>query len=203
MVKYTMTDTSSSAAASTAVYHRVSLSRSDMALLLQYIARAAHGVDHSRLTGGLELLPQVAHVDFDDVGFAIEVIPPGLFQDLLAREHPARIAQEQRQQVVLFSRQVDDSVAAARFAAGFIQHQVGEAQLAARLRLAAAQQGTHARQELLERERLGKIIVGAAVETLDAVRYLIAGGEHQDGLVAAFTEPAADLNAVDAWQLDI
>src|SRR5579884_4547776 len=93
------------------VYHRVSLSRSDMALLFQDITGAAHCVDEPRLTAGLQFLAQIAYVDLDHIGLAVEVIAPGLFEDLLARQDPARIAQEQRQQVVLLGGKLDDALA--------------------------------------------------------------------------------------------
>ena len=62
---------------------------------------------------------------------------------------------------------------------------------------AAAQQGSQPRAELLERERLDQVVVGAGVEALDAIRDRVARGEHQHGrAVAGGAQAAADLEPV-------
>ena len=71
--------------------------------------------------------------------------------------------------------------------------------LAAGLR--AAEQRTDAQRQLLERERLGHVVVAAADEAGDAVILGVAGGQedHRDE-VAVCAQPAADLEAVDVGQ---
>ena len=49
----------------------------------------------------------------------------------------------------------------------------------------AAQQRTKARQQLVERERLHEVVVGAGVEPGDPVAHLVAGGEHEHGRAVA------------------
>ena len=49
----------------------------------------------------------------------------------------------------------------------------------------AAQQGTHAREQLLHRERLGEVVVGPGVDALDPFRPGAARGEDQHREIAA------------------
>src|SRR5438094_10109936 len=46
--------------------------------------------------------------------------------------------------------------------------------------------GTNARLKLIEVERLHNVIIGAAVETRNPARHIIAGGDDKNGCVGAF-----------------
>ena len=80
-----------------------------------------------------------------------------------------------------------------------VEHEVGEAQHAALLAVARApQQRAHAREQLLERERLDQVVVRAGVEPAHAVGHRVARGEHQHRrAVAGGAQAAADLEPVD------
>ena len=68
----------------------------------------------------------------------------------------------------------------------------------------AAQQRAQPRAELLERERLDEVVVGAGVEPLHAVRDRVARGEHQHRrAVAGGAQPAADLEPVGLGHQDV
>src|SRR6201999_2838691 len=62
--------------------------------LAQHVADAADRVHEPRLSSRLELAPQVPDVDLERVGAGAEVIAPDVLEDLAAREHLARVAQE-------------------------------------------------------------------------------------------------------------
>ena len=70
-------------------------------------------------------------------------------------------------------------------------------------RRAPAQQRPDPGQQLLALEGLDQVVVGAAVEAVDAVLGLGAGGQHQDRHVAVGAQPAADLDAVEARQAEV
>ena len=62
----------------------------------------------------------------------------------------------------------------------------------------AAQHGAQPRQQLGHREGLGQIVVGAGIQAADAVGFLAARRQHDDGDVAGFlasAQAAADLDA--------
>ena len=78
------------------------------------------------------------------------------------------------------------AVAAAYLAAGQVEAQVGEGERLVGVVLVgydAPQQRAQPGQQLLQRERLGEVVVGAGVEALDPVTDGVAGGQHQDGYV--------------------
>ena len=61
-----------------------------------------------------------------------------------------------------------------------------------------AQQRPHAREQLLQRERLHHVVVGARVESVHAVGDRVARRQHQHrGSVVALAQHPADLEAVE------
>src|SRR5690606_29526223 len=86
----------------------VSWSRSltPVLLLAQDVTHAANRVDQAPLALLLQLTPEVAHVDVDDVA-APRVLGPHLLLDLEAVEHLAGVAGEQLEQLELLGRQLD------------------------------------------------------------------------------------------------
>ena len=70
--------------------------------------------------------------------------------------------------------------------------------------LAAPRERPDAGDELGERERLGKVVVCAEAEPVDAVLDRVGGGQHQDAAAAALLdERPADLVAVDLRQVAV
>ena len=67
----------------------------------------------------------------------------------------------------------------------------------------AAQQGADPGEQLAALEGLDQVVVGAAVEAVDAVLGLGAGGQHQDRHVAVGAQAAADLDPVEARQAEV
>ena len=127
-------------------------------------------------------------------------------EQLLAAEHLAGVAQERLEQRELLRGQVDHL--AARLGAPRAHVEVDAADVE-RHRLAAvaaagAQPGADAREQLLEHERLGDVVVGAEVEPGDRVGDLVARGEHEHRqLLAAGAQRAQDREAVLARQADV
>ena len=62
-------------------------------------------------------------------------------------------------------------------------------------RIQAAQDGAQSRGEFARRAGLGDVIVGAELQTQDAVDIVSAGGEHQNRNGASRTKPAQDFDA--------
>src|SRR6185312_3402697 len=105
----------------------------------------------------LGLAPQVADVDLERVRRRAEVVAPHAVEDLAAGEDLARVVHEQLEQQELGTCELDEPLAPADLVRARVELEVVEAQyraLAAPAR--AAQQRAHAREQLLERERLGQ-----------------------------------------------
>ena len=84
-----------------------------------------------------------------------------------------------------------------------IEAQVADGELGAAARRAPAHQRPDAGEQLAALERLDQIVVGAAVEALDAVLGVGARGEDQDRDVALGADAAADLDAVEPRQAEV
>jgi hypothetical protein len=145
------------------------------------VSQAAQRVDQSRLTLGLHLAAQVAHVYLEVVGGGAHVEAPDRLEQRVAGQDPGRVAHEDLQQGELGPGQAQRPSAPPRLEPVGIEPDVGERQ---NLRFpvgrrAPAQQCPHPGQQLLSGERLGQVVVGARVQPCDPVGDLVTGGQHQ------------------------
>ena len=99
-------------------------------------------------------------------------------------------------------REHDLALAAPRPAGRGVEHEVADLQR--RLGgswLAAAQQRPQPRQQLVERERLGQVVVGTGVQAVDLVLQRVLGGQHQHQAWPALApQRRADLHPVHPGQ---
>lgn len=87
-----------------------------------------------------------------------------------------------------------------------VKHQVGDLEhFRAHLATLATDQGTQARFQFLDRERLGQVIVGAKAQAGELVVQRVAGRQHQHrgGLACVVAQAATHFDAVQAWQHEI
>jgi hypothetical protein len=119
-------------------------------------------------------------------------------------EDPPGTAQQVLEQRVLPRREGDPPAAPGHVAGRRIEGEVGEPQHRRPRGGAPPQQGANARQELLERERLGQVIVGAEVESRHLVVDGVARGQEEDRTPdALLAERPEHLEAVAAGQHDV
>ena len=120
---------------------------------------------------------------------------------IVARQHLARVRMKSSSSENSVRVSSIGSAAAAHLARAGVELEVGEADhVAARPpHRRAAQQRPNAREQLLQRERLRHVVVGAGVEPVDAVLDLVARRQHQhrEALPARAQAPA-DLEPVHA-----
>ena len=84
-----------------------------------------------------------------------------------------------------------------------VEREVADLERGGAARRPAAQQRPDPRQQLLALEGLDQVVVGAAVEAVDAVLGLGPGGQHQDRHVAVGAQAPADLDAVEPGQAEV
>jgi hypothetical protein len=107
------------------------------------------------------------------------LVAPNALKELLAGEDLAGVAHEQQEQLVLAGGQLDGVAVALHLPRAWVDHQVVVDQwlLAA---VVAAEHRADPREQLVEVERLGDVVVGAEVERVHLVDDLVAGGQHHD-----------------------
>src|SRR5262245_54374843 len=98
----------------------------------------------------------------------LEVVGPCVLDELKARQHLSGVAHEHLQQRELPLREVELRLASPGLMSGRVQTQVTDAEDGWALALPPPNQRAQARHQLCERERLGQVVVRAAVETRDA-----------------------------------
>src|ERR1700744_5675137 len=120
--------------------------------IVERVAGAADGADRILLAAGIEQLAQAADMHVDGALVDVDVTAPDAVEQLLAREHPARMLEEEFEQAI-FGRPEVDRAARARYAALLavkLEFPIGEH---GRKPLGActAEQALHPRQELRHR----------------------------------------------------
>ena len=114
--------------------------------------------------------------------FDIHIIAPDLVQQLAAAVYALGVAHEVAEQFELHGPQLEHLALVADLVGGTIHPQLPHLQhLPQAERVAPAQHGADARQQLLHRKGLGNVVIGPGIQTGDFVRLIAAGREHQDG----------------------
>ena len=117
-----------------------------------------------------ELAPQPADRHLDDVAERVDGVVPGALEQLLGRDHGAVGRQQDLQDGELLDAQLELAPVAPDGPPAGVEIQVAVDEDRRQRRLCAAGERPDPRDELGERERLGKIIVRAEPEPVDAVR---------------------------------
>src|SRR6185312_9579134 len=172
--------------------------------VVERVAGAADGADRVRLLAAIDGLAQPADMDVDGALVDIDVRAPDAIEQLLPREHTARPFHQELQQPVFGRTQIDRAARAGDALLLAVELDVADRQDAGDpLRIGAAQERAHARQEFRHRERLDDVIVGAGGEAAHLLAFLAAGGEHDDRQRAGFRprpQTPAQLDAGQAGQ---
>ena len=146
----------------------------------------------------VDLPAEALDVDLDQVRQRIEAVVPDVFGDVGAADHITLAAEQVLEKRVLLRREWNHSTAALDAPGARIDGQVTAREDRWRERRPAAEQRTHAREQLGKVIRLLQVIVGTGVEAFDPLIRFPAGGEHQDGHgESAGPQSAAELDAVD------
>src|SRR5581483_4350230 len=170
----------------------------------QPVADAANRLDRVAAERPVDLLAQVADVDVDDVGAALERDVPGAVEELRPRQRDAGAAHEQLEKGELLRGEVELVAAAPGSMGRGVEAQVADLEDGGTLDRSAPGERPKTRQELLEGERLRQVVVRSRVETADAVVDSVARRQHENRSPdAVVPQAAADLEAVRAREHDV
>src|SRR5260221_1115256 len=169
-------------------------SSSCLSIVAQTVAYAAHRLQHARVAARLLDLPaQRFHVHVDRSIADGDIASPDRLEQLAALEDAAGAAEKDHQEVELGPRERElilgrESLARARV--GGERSHLQRSLLGGALPRCAPQHRTDARRHLARRERLEHVVVGAHLQSDDAVGLLVAAGAHDDRDVARPSERA-------------
>jgi hypothetical protein len=122
-----------------------------------------------------------------------------VLDEVQAREHLPRPAHERLQQRELLGRQLDLDAVAPHLPGRGVQAERADLQHRGPLHHATAGERPQPRQQLRERERLGQVVVGAAVQAGDPVLDAVARGQDEDRRPdPAVPQLTADVEAAEA-----
>ena len=124
----------------------------------------------------------------------------------IARKHAARGPHQHLQNIEFEGGQLDrgpagEDLSRARVERHAVHFQPARGRRGARF--IAPQYGPDARRQFARVERLGQVVVGAQLQTHDAVHIVAARRQHHHRHVALAAQPAQDFEAIDARQHDI
>ena len=146
-----------------------------------------------------ELVAEAADVHFYEVRTGIEARAPHAREQLGASDDLLCVVHEVEEQRVFAGGEVERDPRQAHLATDPVELDGADPELREAGR--ATDERPNARHELFDLEGLHQVVVGAGLESKDALAELAAGGEHQDrGGHPSFTELAADREAVDVGE---
>src|SRR5882672_3745816 len=173
-------------------------------LVSQPVAVAPQRLDDRWRAGLVELAPQVADIDIDDVGLTVELPAPHALGDLGSAERLPGMAQQVFEYGELARRQHDLLRTARHSARTEIHRNVSRDEFVRRPQHGPPQERADAGEQFGERERLDQVVVGAGVEAGDAIIDGVPCREQQDRRRhAPLAQIAQQREAVELGQEDI
>ena len=115
----------------------------------------------------VDLLAEPVDHDVHDVGAGIEVVVPRVLGDERPGHHPPRVPHQVLEDGVLLGRQVDGLARASDLPRAGVQLEVADPEHRLADLLGPPAERLDPRQQLLEGERLGDVVVGARAEGMD------------------------------------
>ncbi len=151
---------------------------------------------------GLQFPAQVADVDGEGVGVRPEVPAPHQFEDQLAREYLAGVAQKEFEQGRFGTAEFQRTVPPAPGAGRGVQDEVGEAERggggAGGSGRGPSQERTDPGDQLVQGEGFDEVVVCARLQSVDALADGVERGQDEDGrTVAQRPQLPADGEAVE------
>src|SRR6266446_590546 len=140
-------------------------------LRVESVTDATNGVDKSPLAPRLQLLANARHVHLERVRFGTGILRPDRFRQLGVGHEAATVAHERREDPELDARQAQSPAPSLGGALAQVKGHVADHQPRVAVASMPADDRLHAGHQLLERERLRDIIVGAHLQAGDPVAH--------------------------------
>src|SRR5690625_2284335 len=147
----------------------------------QPVPGTAHRLDRVALVRSVDLVAQVADVDFDDVRVAVKREVPHIVEDVELRDDVALAAQKVLEYRELTGSQLDFGLSPPDALGTGVEAQVTGLEHDRAFAYAPTDERTQARDQDRMREGFGEVVVGAQVERVDLVPFPVLRGEHQHG----------------------
>ena len=152
----------------------------------------------------VDLAPQAAHEHLEHVCEWVVVLVPHARGDRRPIDDLIAVAHQKLEQRELLCRELDGTARASNAVCAQVDLEVGDAHGLGQRRGTAARQRVQASDELAKGERLGEIVVGARIESLDAIVDRVARGEHQHGRAhAALAQRATEVEPTASGEHDV
>src|SRR5262245_19510232 len=188
---------------------RVSFAKPSFARVLcrpEAITVAAHRFQQRLAARGVDLAAEPGDIDVHDIGQRVLAIAPDLVEDAGAREHPAWRAHQQFKNGEFLGGELDLLAASLDLEQIPVEHEIANLHdIRLRGEIArAADQRLDAREQLIEIEGLGEIVVGADAQAFDLVLERVHSGQHENRrVVSLLAQALADIVAVHIGQHQI
>src|SRR5215472_14410373 len=139
---------------------------------LQHVSNAANRLNELLAATSIDLVAQIVHVDIDDVRKCVKVLVPHMLGDHRSGEDAARVSHQIFEQRIFLESQVDPLPSPNYFTGRRIEDQIIDLEYAKALGGSSAKKGSNPRQQLIDGEWFGEIVVGSGVESLDPLVHL-------------------------------
>src|ERR1035437_6898174 len=150
-------------------------------LCLDHVTYASHGRDQLLPLARVDLLAQVVDHDVHDVRARIEVVSPRVLGDQRAAHHAPLVAAEVLEHDELLRRELHQRAAAPHLPRVEIELEIADLQDRRGEDAGTARERLDPREQLLEGEGLGDIVVGARAQRLDLRVDGVLRGQHEHG----------------------
>src|ERR1700751_5793257 len=127
----------------------------------------------------IDLLPKTLYIYLDKTGKRIVLFVPDALGNLFAPHHLFGFTSQTFQECIFLGGQFDQALISSYLMGPCINLEVVNFQYWIQQSGRAAEQRTNASHQFVEMERLREVIVGASIQSLNAVGDVIQSGEHE------------------------
>src|SRR5262245_50574769 len=126
---------------------------------LQYVSTAANRLNELLAATSVDLVAQIVHVHIDDVRKCVKILVPHMLGDHRSGEDAARVPHQIFEQRIFLEGQVDPLSSPGYFTGRRVEDEIIDLEYARALSGSSAEEGSNPRQQFIDGERFGQVIV--------------------------------------------